>query len=132
SGPPGGAAQSDARGDQTAAGPPQGSGPPGGAAQSDARGDHPGSDRLDPAELERISKETIASYVARATEFWEGTRDHDVSQNVAALLDNIGGAPPFAILDLGCGPGRDLKTFRSLGHTPIGIEGVAEFAAHAR
>jgi len=35
----------------------------------------------------------------------QGTRDHDVSQNIAALLKYSEGEPPFAILDLGCGPG---------------------------
>ena len=89
-------------------------------------------DRLDRAELQRIAEGTLASYVARAQQFWEGTRDHDVSQNVAALLDNIRGAPPFTILDLGCGPGRDLKTFKNRGHTAIGLEGAKEFATHAR
>ena len=44
----------------------------------------------------------------------------------------IEGTPPFAILDLGCGPGRDLKTFADLGHAPVGVEGVAPFAAMAR
>jgi SAM-dependent methyltransferase len=35
-------------------------------------------------------------------------------------------------MDFGCGPGRDLKTFADLGHTAIGLEGVARFAAMAR
>jgi len=90
------------------------------------------SGRLERADLLRIARETLDSYAVRAKDFWEGTRDHDVSQNVAALLDNIRGTPPFAILDIGCGPGRDLKTFAGLGHKPIGIEGVKEFADHAR
>ena len=42
------------------------------------------------------------------------------------------GAPPFAILDFGCGPGRDLKTFADLGHAPVGLEGAAPFADMAR
>src|SRR5690606_24076910 len=58
--------------------------------------------------------------------------DHDVRQNVEALLDALTGSPPFTILDFGCGPGRDLATFRALGHVAIGVEGVAEFAAMAR
>jgi SAM-dependent methyltransferase len=90
------------------------------------------ANRLEPAELERIANQTLASYQARAKDFWEGTRDHDVSQNVAALLGNLRGEPPFAILDIGCGPGRDLKTFADLGHNAVGLEGVAEFATHAR
>jgi SAM-dependent methyltransferase len=43
-------------------------------------------------------------------------RDHNVSQNIAALLQCIEGEPPFTILDFGCGPGRDLKVFAELGH----------------
>ena len=39
---------------------------------------------------------------------------------------------PFAILDLGCGPGRDLATFRDLGHEAIGVDGAARFVAMAR
>jgi hypothetical protein len=38
----------------------------------------------------------------------------------------------LVILDFGCGPGRDLKTFAGLGHTAIGLEGAAGFAAMAR
>ena len=44
----------------------------------------------------------------------------------------IEGTPPFAILDFGCGPGRDLKTFADLGHAPVGLEGAAPFADMAR
>jgi len=83
-------------------------------------------------ELERIVRLTLAHYDERADAFWEGTRDHDVSQNVAALLEHIRGKPPFTILDLGCGPGRDLKTFAAKGHVAIGIEGAPRFAAMAR
>lgn len=75
---------------------------------------------------------TLAYYDRNAETFWERTRDHDVRQNIAALLDAIEGSPPFALLDLGCGPGRDLKTFRDLGHEAIGVEGAAALAAMAR
>jgi SAM-dependent methyltransferase len=87
---------------------------------------------LSPDELAAIATRTLEHYEQRAEAFWEGTRDHDVSQNVAALLRHIEGVPPFAILDLGCGPGRDLKAFRALGHAPVGLEGSARFAAMAR
>jgi SAM-dependent methyltransferase len=79
-----------------------------------------------------ISALTLAHYDQRADAFWEGTRGHDVSQNIAALLGAIEGEPPFAILDFGCGPGRDLKTFTELGHLATGLEGAAKFAAMAR
>ena len=86
----------------------------------------------DDAELEHISAATLAHYGSRAEAFWQGTRSHDVSQNIAALLRHVQGAAPFTLLDLGCGPGRDLKTFADLGHTAIGLEGLAQFAAMAR
>jgi SAM-dependent methyltransferase len=89
--------------------------------------------KLGPEELDRISGLTLAHYDRYAEDFWEGTRDHDVGQNIAALLKYIEGEPPFTILDLGCGPGRDLKTFAALGHVAIGLEGSPRFAvmAHA-
>lgn len=79
-----------------------------------------------------ISAKTLEYYDERAAEFWRGTRDHDVRQNIDALLRHIRGAPPFRILDLGCGPGRDLLAFRALGHEPIGLEGSPALAAMAR
>ena len=79
-----------------------------------------------------IADRTLAHYNERADGFWEGTRAHDVSQNVAALLAHLAGEPPFTLLDFGCGPGRDLRTFAALGHTAIGLDGAARFAAMAR
>jgi SAM-dependent methyltransferase len=87
---------------------------------------------LDPADLERLTKRTLAYYDGTAESFWEGTRDHDVSQNYAALLGSIETKPPFTLLDLGCGPGRDLAHFKSLGHTAIGLDGSAQFVEMAR
>jgi SAM-dependent methyltransferase len=78
------------------------------------------------------SVRTLAHYEAGAGRFWEGTKDHDVTQNYAALLDNLEGAPPFTILDLGCGPGRDLAHFRSLGHEAVGLDGCHSFCVMAR
>ena len=80
----------------------------------------------------KITARTLAYYEHRAEEFRAGTRDHDVSQNIAALLRHIEGEPPFTILDCGCGPGRDLKSMAALGHTMIGLDGAAAFAAMAR
>jgi SAM-dependent methyltransferase len=81
---------------------------------------------------EKSSELTLEYYNQRADQFWEGTRDHDVSQNIAALLQYIEGRPPFTLLDLGCGPGRDLKALAARGHVAIGVEGAAQFAAMAR
>ena len=78
------------------------------------------------------SLRTLSHYEANAADFWEGTKHHDVSQNYDALLESLDGAPPFTILDFGCGPGRDLSYFRSLGHEAVGLDGCSAFCAMAR
>ena len=88
--------------------------------------------KLNPQDLHDISGRTLKHYDQRAEDFWEGTRDHDVSQNIEALLQHIEGEPPFTILDFGCGPGRDLKSFAERGHRPVGLEGAPQFAEMAR
>ncbi len=88
--------------------------------------------KLSAQDLETITRVTLQHYDQNAESFWQGTRDHDVSQNIAALLQHISGEPPYRILDLGCGPGRDLKAFTALGHVATGVEGSARFAAMAR
>lgn len=87
---------------------------------------------LSPKALAEISARTLGHYGSRADAFWEGTRDHDVRQNVEALLDAIEGAAPFRILDLGCGPCRDLAAFKALGHEPTGLDGTEAFCVMAR
>ncbi|OGA17221.1 MAG: methyltransferase [Betaproteobacteria bacterium RIFCSPLOWO2_12_FULL_63_13] len=87
---------------------------------------------LEPQQLEQIASRTLAHYDQRAEEFWRGTRDHDVSQNIGTLLRHIESPPPFEILDLGCGPGRDLKVFSDLGHVAVGLDGSTRFVAMAR
>ena len=84
-----------------------------------------------PSDLGKLTLLTLKSYNERAETFWEGTKDHDVSQNIAALLRHIESPPPFKILDLGCGPGRDLKSFADLGHVAVGLEGAARFVEMA-
>jgi SAM-dependent methyltransferase len=79
-----------------------------------------------------ITRRTLDHYEHNAKAFFAGTVDHDVSQNIAALLGAIEAPAPFTILDLGCGPGRDLKTFASLGHRAIGLDGCANFVEMAR
>lgn len=83
-------------------------------------------------DLEQITALTLAHYNQRAEDFRAGTRDHDVRQNIDALLRHIKGQPPFTILDFGCGPGRDLKTFSGLGHLAVGLDGAEAFARMAR
>jgi SAM-dependent methyltransferase len=88
--------------------------------------------KVNSQELREIADLTLKHYNQRAEEFWEGTRDHDVGQNIEALLQHIEGVPPFAILDFGCGPGRDLKVFAELGHVAVGLEGAERLVAMAR
>ena len=87
---------------------------------------------LSPDELAQISALTLAHYQSSAEDFREGTRDHDVSQNIAALLRHIEGEKPWRILDFGCGPGRDLRDFHDRGHEPIGLDGSEAFVEMAR
>ncbi|SEJ86246.1 bifunctional 2-polyprenyl-6-hydroxyphenol methylase/3-demethylubiquinol 3-O-methyltransferase UbiG [Pseudomonas sp. NFR16] len=88
--------------------------------------------KLDSEDLAQITATTLGNYNDVAEGFREGTRDHDVSQNIDALLRNIQGSPPFQILDFGCGPGRDLQTFAAMGHIPTGLDGSDRFAEIAR
>lgn len=83
-------------------------------------------------DLENITSATLEHYASRAQIFFDGTKDHDVSQNIAALLEHLQGDAPFSILDFGCGPGRDLRTFSAMGHCAIGLDGCANFAEMAR
>ena len=88
--------------------------------------------QLNPQQLQDITDRTLQYYNRSAEDFWAGTRDHDVSQNIHALLQSIEGNPPFRILDLGCGPGRDLKVMTGLGHVATGLEGASRLAEMAR
>jgi SAM-dependent methyltransferase len=92
----------------------------------------PRMSRFDRDALSGISRGTLAHYDQGATGFWEGTRDHDVSQNLEALLEAIHGQGPFRILDFGCGPGRDLLAFIERGHEPVGLDGAEAFVGMAR
>ncbi len=88
--------------------------------------------QLSSAELNEIATKTVDHYNINADDFFAGTRDHDVSQNISALLDAIQGVGPYQILDFGCGPGRDLKAFTALGHQATGLEGSTQAAVIAR
>ncbi len=93
-------------------------------------------------ELAGFSARTLGHYDATAQSFWEGTRDHDVTQNYAALLDALEPGPqtvtkptlgvPLRLLDLGCGPGRDLVALSAMGHIVTGLDGSLKFVEMAR
>ena len=79
-----------------------------------------------------LTAATLAHYDAFAVSFRDGTLGHDVSQNISTFLRAIEGEQPFSILDLGCGPGRDLRAFSALDHEAIGLDGAESFVAMAR
>jgi len=83
-------------------------------------------------DLDLIVETTLKHYSRNAESFWQGTRDHDVSQNIEALLNALPQQKGLDILDFGCGPGRDLATFKALGHHPVGLDGSAEFCQMAQ
>jgi ubiquinone/menaquinone biosynthesis C-methylase UbiE len=74
---------------------------------------------------------TIAEYQTTAESFRVGTWDHDVSQNRNALLEAMP-RNPGRILDLGCGPGRDLVAFKAAGHEAIGLDATPAFVEMAQ
>src|SRR6202521_2912409 len=88
--------------------------------------------KYDAEQVRGLSDATIGYYDRSARAFWDGTGPPDVSKNYTAFLGAIEGDPPYSILDLGCGPGRDLSYFRSLGHEAVGLDGSQQFVAMAR
>jgi SAM-dependent methyltransferase len=84
------------------------------------------------AQLADIESLTLSHYDQHAADFWQGTKDHDVTQNYAAFLAPFPDDKQLDILDFGCGPGRDVYYFKSLGHRPTGLDGSAEFCRMAR
>jgi len=74
---------------------------------------------------------TIAEYQLTAEDYRIGTWHHDVSQNrnalVAAMHKSKG-----RILDLGCGPGRDLVVFQEMGYQVTGLDATLAFVEMAQ
>lgn len=82
--------------------------------------------------LSEMAERTLGHYNANAERFWQGTRDHDVTQNYQALLGALGNGAALRLLDFGCGPGRDLVALSALGHRLTGLDGSAELVRMAR
>lgn len=82
--------------------------------------------------LDEIERITLGHYESNAESFWQGTRDHDVSQNIESLLRALPQGRSLDILDFGCGPGRDLSHFKALGHNATGLDGSEAFCEMAK
>jgi SAM-dependent methyltransferase len=83
-------------------------------------------------QLENVEKTTLNHYNVNAQSFWHGTKGHDVSQNYSAFLSQCKQGASLDILDFGCGPGRDVGYFKSLGHRSVGLDGSQIFCEMAR
>jgi SAM-dependent methyltransferase len=82
--------------------------------------------------LVEIETTTLNHYNQNAESFWQGTKDHDVTQNYTAFMDALPQDQTLDILDFGCGPGRDVFYFKSLGHRAVGLDGSEVFCEMAR
>ncbi|MBV1873781.1 MAG: class I SAM-dependent methyltransferase [Gammaproteobacteria bacterium] len=82
-------------------------------------------------QIDNIQAITLQHYSERAEDFWQGTKGHDVSQNYRAFLSAMPATQELDILDFGCGPGRDVQYFKSLGHRPVGLDGSEAFCEMA-
>jgi SAM-dependent methyltransferase len=81
--------------------------------------------------VDKREEVTIAEYQLTAESFRAGTWHHDVSQNRDALTA-VMPRNPGKILDIGCGPGRDLVAFKSQGHTVVGLDATPAFVEIAK
>lgn len=75
---------------------------------------------------------TLRDYDRAAEEYWAGTKEQDLSADYDWFLSFLKGGGPFDLLDLGCGPGRDLVQLRRRGHRVVGLDGSAAMVALAR
>ncbi len=89
------------------------------------------SAKLTDGDVRHAAERTLNHYNRSAKGFREGTWDHDVTQNYDALLSELHGEPPHSVLDLGCGPGRDLTYFKAQGLEAVGLDGSKEFVEMA-
>lgn len=79
-----------------------------------------------------ISRRTIAAYERMAAAYAEDTQSRDLSADYALFFRYMQGAGPLDVLDLGCGPGRDLGHFKQLGHRAVGLDGAGQFVEMAQ
>lgn len=77
-----------------------------------------------------VLEDAVAYYEARAERFMEQTADIDLGHAFARFLPLL--PPGGAVLDAGCGPGRDLARLAALGYRAEGFDPSGRMAALAR
>eukprot|EP01138_Halocafeteria_seosinensis_P011069 gb/GECG01011305.1/.p1 GENE.gb/GECG01011305.1/~~gb/GECG01011305.1/.p1 ORF type:complete len:213 (+),score=21.32 gb/GECG01011305.1/:1-639(+) len=79
----------------------------------------------------RVSANTIANYSSRFDSYEKMTKNRDVSEAYSFFTSRLPEKHTtvhcHSILDLGCGPGRDLAKFAEMGYHVIGLDGCPEF-----
>lgn len=75
---------------------------------------------------------TLRDYDRAADEYQSITQAQDLGADYDWFLSFLEGTGPFDLLDLGCGPGRDLMQLRRRGHRVVGLDGSAAMVALAR
>ncbi len=86
----------------------------------------------DPDRLRQLVARTLDHYQARAEAFWQGTRDHDVSQNIDALLRHVRACRLLPSSTSAAVRVAISFHFAQRGHHAIGLEGAPALAAMAR
>lgn len=84
-------------------------------------------------DIAEACRATLLDYAAVADGYAQGNMNHDVSQNIDAMLRPLVDRPaPLDILDVCCASGRDLLTFKKMGHRAVGLDGVPRFCELSR
>ncbi|MFO0580244.1 MAG: methyltransferase domain-containing protein [Polyangia bacterium] len=81
---------------------------------------------------ERAAALTLRDYDRAAEEYWACTKEQALTDDYDWFLSFLEGPGPFDLLDLGCGPGRDLRNLRQRGHRVVGLDGSRAMVALAR
>ena len=89
-------------------------------------------EKLSDDQIDLIVESTLKHYDTTAEDFWESSKGHNIEQNYNAFLSAMPSDKQLKILDMGCGPGRDLRYFKEQGHEVVGLEGSEIFCEMAK
>ncbi len=75
---------------------------------------------------------TIASYDKQAADFAARWFDLRLDRSLTAFGERLRRHPPARVLDLGCGPGRDVRFLSEMGFRALGLDRSAGMLGEAR